>query len=199
MSKIIEIINKYGEKTVIKNENAKFEQQRTRLSQFSHDLSLKMRILLGEMESDLKVLKLQNFDYDAWKGFVTLWNRIVHISKELNMEKPYLMAKKLVSFVKNKQTVNIIENLEFLIEHHLKKNKVEFLPNKHLKPLQIKSLKLLKELSNNIQIYIEKNPLLPVPLEERITEQPLLNIKQEIIPDIGTEEETKVPLVKKRN
>lgn len=192
------IINKISD-TVIKNKNELFNQQRNRLSHFSHDLYMKLRIILNEMEYDLKILKDQNFDKEMWKLFSKMWVELVSILKEFKEEKPYLTAEKLINYVNNKNNKAIIDNLDFIIKKHLKSylSDIKFGPT--LQPVQVRSLHLLKSFVEKIQSYVKSNPLLPVPSEAPIEEPEILNKdKEEFLPvNIDTEEETYIPPAKK--
>lgn len=193
------LFRKYAD-TVLTDENEKFRLQREKLEQFYHDLHLKIKILLGEMEGDLRILKEKDFDKGMWKIFMNLWRDVIDISKEITPDKPYLGASKLVSYVKSRPHKSIIENLDYLVHDFLKKNEVDFRAGLRLQQVQIKSLKLLKSLADHTEAYIAANPLLPVPTGKPPAEEPVLTVKPEEFKPatVGDGESTYVPPAQKK-
>lgn len=181
------------------DENEKFRLQRERLEQFYHDLHLKLKILLGEMEGDLRVLKEKDFDKGMWVIFMNLWKDMIDISKEITPDKPYQGTSKLVSYVKSRPHKSIIENLDYLVQDFLKKNEVDFRAGPRLQQVQIKSLKLLKSLADHVEAYMTANPLLPVPSGKPPAEEPDLAVKpEEFKPGPASEgESTYIPPARK--
>lgn len=173
------------------DKNEEFRLQRERLTNFAHDLHLKLRMLLGEMEGDLMVLRERKLDKNVWKIFAKLWSDLIEIAKSIDPNDPYTAGNKLVSYVKNRPYRAIIENLEFLIKNHLKNTEVEFTPTSFFQPLQVRSLKLLQELANQIEKYMQENPMIQVPelsAEEKAT---LLQGPEDFKP-VGEEVSTKL-------
>lgn len=192
------LVHKYAD-TVVSDDNEKFRLQRERLEQFYHDLHLKLRILLGEMEGDISALKAKNFDKSLWKSFVNLWKDVLEISKEITVDKPYQGASKLVSYVKSRPHRSIIDNLDYLVQHFLKTTEVDFKTGPILRQVQVRSLGLLKSLADHVEKYMEANPLLPVPSSTPTAEPPLVVKPEEFKPaPIGANESTYVPPAKKK-
>lgn len=200
--KVLQLADKFAD-TVNQDVNEQFQRQRGRLQQFSHDLQMKLRILLGEMEGDIRVLKERNFDKKILKIMIKIWSDVLSIAKELNKEKPYPTAERLIAYIQNKRTRSLIENLDFLTEHYIKSTNVDFKPGGFVQHPEIRSLKLLKALAHHLDKYLAENPLLPVPSDKPPAniDIPLLNVKPEpIVQSPGQEALTNpgVPDAKKK-
>lgn len=178
--RIQQLAQKFANTTLF-DTNQKFQHQRVRLKQFAYDLRLKLGMLVREMEHDIGLLRDRGFSKDMHKMYIKLWNDIIGIYKKLDMEKPYSAAESFLTYAKNKHVRDIVDNLDFLAEHHLKKTNVDFKPSPTLEQPQLKSLKLFKNLTQHLEIYLKDNPLLPVPMTTPSTsiDIPLLNVKPE--------------------
>lgn len=187
-------------KLTIKSEDEKFRLQRERLEHFYHNLHLKLRVVLGEMEGDIRVLKEQDFPRDTWRAFVNLWRDLLDISHQLTPEKPYQAASKLVGYVKTRPHRSIIDNLEFLTEHHLQTKMPEFQAGPKLQPVQVRSLRLLKTLADHVEKFMADNPLLDVPAGIAPTTEPALTVKPEEFKPapVQPQEKTYIPPAKKK-
>ena len=167
--------------TVLLDTNQKFKRQRVRLEQFAYDLRLKLGMLVREMEHDIGLLRARGFSKDMHKMYIKLWNDIISIYKKLDMEKPYSTAEEFLIYVKNKHVRDVIDNLDFLAEHHLKKTDVDFKPSHSIEQPQLRGLKLFKSLTQHLEAYLKANPLLAVPsvTPSSSIDIPLLNVKPE--------------------
>jgi hypothetical protein len=187
--------------TVLLDTNQKFKRQRVRLEQFAYDLRLKLGMLVREMEHDIGLLRERGFSKDMHKMYIKLWNDVIGIYKKLDMEKPYSAAEEFLAYAKNKHVRDVIDNLEFLAEHHLKKTNVDFRPSPTMEQPQLRSIKLFKRLTQHLETYLKNNPLLPVPVATPSTsvDIPLLNVKPEPAPLAGQTDKTipGVPSAKK--
>ncbi|CAM6004262.1 unnamed protein product [Sphagnum balticum] len=187
--------------TVLLDTNQKFKRQRIRLEQFAYDLRLKLGMLVREMEHDIGLLRERGFPKDMYKIYVKLWNDVISIYKKIDMEKPYSSAEEFLAYAKNKHVKDVVDNLDFLAEDHLKKTNVEFKSGPTLEQPQLKSLKLFKNLAQHLEAYLKANPLLPVPVSTPSNNMdiPLLNVKPETPPLAGQMDKTNpgIPSAKK--
>lgn len=178
----------------ISNKNEQFRLQREKLGHFAHDLLLRLRMLISEMEGDLKVLRIKSFDKKMWKIFARLWNHLVDVAKSIDANKPYQSAQVIVDLVKTRPHKAIIDNLEFLVQHHLKQTAVDFAPGPLLQPVQVRSLKLLKALADYLENYMQENPLIDIPGSIPPPPEPPQETQEKIVPS-GSEEATYIPPV----
>jgi hypothetical protein len=178
--------------------NEQFRLQREKLEQFYHDLHMKFRVMLNEMEGDLRTLKEKDFPKNLLKSFFQVWYDLIDISKQLDVKDPYVAADKLVQYVKQRPHRSIIDNLDFLIQHHMQKNEIDTQTGSMLQQVQVKSLKLLKELASRLEQYMTENPLITGP--SGIPEEPkdLKTVSPVFVPsNIPPQEDTYIPPVKK--
>lgn len=182
----------------LSDKNEQFRLQRERLEHFSHDLLLRLRMLISEMEGDLKVLKIKNLDKKVWKIFAKLWGQLIEIAKHLDSGKSYQSAQAVIDLVKTRPHKAIVENLEFLIQHHLKQTEVNFEPGPLLQPVQVRSLKLLKALADYLEKYIQDNPLLNYPGSNPPPPLEIQEPQEEKVAPPGSEGATFIPPVQKK-
>lgn len=156
------LIKKYAEEApqptaLFEDSEARFKHQRQRMSEFAHQLKTKFRVLIAEMESDIGMLRANRFPQDMQKIFIQVWNHLINIYRNFHEDRSYETASKLVDYVKSRNTRAIIENLDFLAQHHLQN------PNKDAPKTSIKSLKLLLNFADYLENYMKENKLLSNP------------------------------------
>jgi hypothetical protein len=169
-AKIQQLIEKYsanappamtGMPTALLEESEnRFKHQRQRISEFAHQLHVKLNVLIKELEYDISNLKDRGFDHEMMKFMTGIWNHLIALNRSFNQDKPYETAKKLVAYVMSRNAKSIIENLDFIAKHHMKKTNVDFIPGQSLVHPEIKSLQLLLNFTDYLNNYMKINPLL---------------------------------------
>jgi hypothetical protein len=149
-----------GTAVIDPEKDALIDQQRERLTQFAHQLQIKLQVLVAEMENDLHTLKERQFDSNSWKHFVGIWRHLVGIVSTFQEEDPYQTGFKILQYIESPQTQAIIDNLDFLAKHHLEKSRVDFSPHPMLKHPTIRSLQLLLSLAKYVENYMKNHPLI---------------------------------------
>jgi hypothetical protein len=147
--------------------NQQFEAQRARLEKFFKFFINRFRAILNEIDGDTFSLRERGFDKKMLSLLTQIKNRLENIFKEIDENQPYLAAWELVDYVSERPTQMMMENLQFLAQHHLKGTAPEKLPSFAVNA-QIHSLGKLKEFAAKLKIYMEQNPLLPVPIMTQI-------------------------------
>lgn len=143
------------------NINKRFEAQR----EFSRQFDKQLRALIGELSGDLYTLKERKFDPNMWKLAVKIRSGLETILTEIRENNPHEMGWKFVDYVLDKPNSDILDNLNFLVQHHLDNTKpttIKPLPS-IIKHVEINSFKHIKALAQEIKNYMEKNPPMPVP------------------------------------
>lgn len=161
--KVLQLIQKYADEqptALLEQSEGRFKHQRQRVTEFSHQFHTKLGVLIKEMEYDISVLRERGFDRDMRKMMTGIWNHLIELNRTFNQDKPYETAKKLVSYVKSKDTKAVIDNLDFIAKHHIKKTNVDFIPTQTLVHPEIRSLQLLLNLADYLDHYMKTNPLL---------------------------------------
>lgn len=166
--KVLQIMKKYADEgnqptVMLEQSEGRFTHQRKRLEEFAHHLQTKLRVVLTEMEHDISVLKMRGFDKNMWKLLVEVWQHLEGIYKSFHQDRPYETANKIVNYLNDRNTRAIIENLDFLGQHHVKKTNVDFAPTPNFINPEIRSLKLLMTLSSYLENYVKENPLVEKP------------------------------------
>jgi hypothetical protein len=159
---ILRLLDKYADEAgtvLLEKSDARFKHQRHRLAEFAHQLFSRFRLILAEIEGDLVVLRERQFDPDMQKILIKVWRELEQIFKGFNQDKPYLVAQKLVEYVKSRSTRSILDNLDFLAKHHLQQTSEDISPS--FQP-QIRSITLLLNLAEHVEKYIAEHPLLPI-------------------------------------
>jgi hypothetical protein len=159
-SKVLQhLINKYAEEApqptvMLEDSEARFKHQRQRMADFAHQFKTKFRVLLAEMESDISMLRANRFDKNMQKIFIQVWRHLIDIYNHFHEDRSYEAATKLVEYVKSRNTRAVIDNLDFLTEHHLQNPKDTDFPR-----TSIKSLKLLLSFADYLENYMKENKL----------------------------------------
>ena|SRR5258708_7657620 len=160
--KVLQLLKKYADEAgtvLLENSDARFKHQRQRLSEFSHQLYTRFRLIISELEGDLMTLRERQFDRDMQKITIKVWQDLHQIAKIFNQDKPYIMAQKIIDYVKSRHTPAILENLDFLAKHHLQQTH-EGPPSKF--HAQFRSIQLLFNLSEYLEKYMTEHPMLPI-------------------------------------
>ena len=170
--KVLELLNKYAEVEVSPATSDKRE-----VENFAHELHLKLQAVMADMEHDISVLKMRQFDPDMLRLYTDIWQRLGHISLNFKSYDPYQAAREIVNYVNNKHTKSVIDNLIFLTEHHVKNTNVDFTPNKLLKHPEVRGLKLLLQLSEFANNKLQE----PTPAQFQETFRPPAKINMPVI------------------
>jgi hypothetical protein len=153
---------------LLEQSEGRFKHQQKRMTEFAHGFQTKLRVLIAEMEHDISLLKERKFDRNMQVMMIKIWENLITIYRSFHQDRPYEAATKLIEYVHEKHTKDIIDNLDFLAQHHIKKTNVDFTPMSAMENPEIKSLKLLTNLAQYLQNYIKENPLLektkPIPI-----------------------------------
>lgn len=208
IQKVLEMADRFvtlaeGEKddgTHIKTpHNLEYQDQRTRLTEFAYELAKQLRRVIGEMGSDLFTLKERQFDPKMFKMFSAAYQNLISMSKEIQEDKPYIAAEKLVHYVLERPNSIVLDNLDFLAKHHTRATNVDFKPSA-LFP-EIRSIDELRRLAMHLRKYMAENPLINPPGQSAPPAARLPDIVKEY-PDFKAEQSDKtnpaVPFSKKQ-
>lgn len=156
--------SKRDDGTTIKTpHNLEFQDQRTRLAEFADHFSRSLRRVTSEMGSDLFTLKERRFDPKTFKAFGAVYQSLIDMFKGIQADKPYRAAEKLVSYVFDRPTRIVLENLDYLAKHHVQATNVDFAPSATLQHPQIRSIDALNKLAVELKEFMEKYPLIVPP------------------------------------
>jgi hypothetical protein len=149
--------------------NRLFENQR----EFGRNLYRKIRTLRGELDGDLFTLRARGFDPNIWRLAAKVKGELEKILTTIKENNPHAGGQQFVEFVLNKPYSSIIDNLDFLAQHHLNKTKDELgtIPSIG-KPVEVNSFRRLKELALETKAHMEQNPPLPIPIPSTIPPPP---------------------------
>jgi hypothetical protein len=168
--KVLEVAKKFADAQEARNLNQKFQEQRVRTNHFFDAFIKQISETVNMIEGDYYTLKLKGFDADTLKIMAKLLSNLQDYRKHLyNKDRDlstfdiYPKVQKLVSYVLDRNNLAVIDNLEFLSQHFMKNNQVEFLPSKMLTQSKLNGLKLLKRSILAAKEYMEKNPLISAP------------------------------------
>jgi hypothetical protein len=146
--------------------NDAWKHQHKRLDEFATKFHGKLQLISAEIQGDLMVLRERGFDKELQKQLFKVWQEVISVAHSFNPEtvaakKLYLAAQAVVSYVKLPATRAILDNLDFLAKHHLKKTNVDLgVMTPGLGHPQFKSLGLLISLADYLEKYMADNPLL---------------------------------------
>ena len=148
------------------NYNQQFHAQREMLVRFYDFFHRHLAHILSQMDSDIGTLRARGFDSNMRRLFGQVYKRLEEIYKKIDTNKPYPAAQELVDYVGDRHHRSIIDNLEFLAQHHLKATKPETaIPlassMKHI--LEARSLPMVKELAEKLQEHMQEFPLIQLP------------------------------------
>jgi hypothetical protein len=168
--KVLEVAKKFADAQEAQNLNQKFQEQRVRTNHFFDVFIKQFSESVSLIESDIHTLKLKGFDNDTLKIMAKLLSNLQDYRKHLyNKDREtgtfdiYPRVQKISNYVLDRNNLAIIDNLEFLTQHFMKNNQVDFLPSKLLTQSKLNGLKLLKRTVLAAKEYMDKNPLLSAP------------------------------------
>lgn len=188
---VIKLAAQFTKKLGESERDQQFQAQRERLEEFYHKIYGQLRALVNEMEGDLNTLRHKNLDKDSYKLFSKIMYDIINLVKKIDPKKPYPGVQAFVNYATSEETEGTIEDLNFLIQLHLKRNEIDFGPSKIFKQVEINSLNKIPWIAHEAKKYMDKNPLLqeyysvpPEVSKEELTQGPEVSIgpKDETIP-----------------
>jgi len=130
---------------VLAPEDDPFTFQRKR-EELGYELQMKLRMILAELEHELGLLKTREFDPEMLKLYNEVRHRLETIARTMNVANPIKTAREIVLYLDNRHTKAVLENLDFLAEHHLEKTKVPFQSGGLLVHPKVRSFKLIPQL-----------------------------------------------------
>lgn len=183
-SKVIELGEKFAHE-----HNQKWQEQRDRLETFYFDTSRFFRNLINEMDGDLLVLKHKDVHEDVIKMFSKFTHDLLKLYLDIDPTHPYAGMEKLVNWVDSKQTKNLLENLEFLIQTYLKKEKIEFEQTPNMKHPQFSSIQKLLTIIPKLRNFMVEHPMLPDPRSVSTVPPPMKGFLE---PSLGPNDPTAI-------
>lgn len=151
--RIIELANKFADDSSYQNQELK-----NKLTYFQNEFSTKFNSIITEMDGDLASLKIMNFDKNIFKIFTKLWNNLLEFNNKLSGENKLNTINEIIDFVTSKQTMSMVDNLEFLINHFLEKNKIDTSGTAILSNINVQSLHKLLNLILESKDFIKNHP-----------------------------------------
>jgi hypothetical protein len=169
-----------------------YKTQRALLDKFYEQLHDSLRAITGELGGEIVVLRERQLDAKMMKMLIKVYQELHAIIRELNREKPYDGAKKLVQLVLEKPSSSIIDNLDFLAKQHLLLTNVDFTAGPMLQHPEMRSLDRLKALATRTRQFMVQHPLIEPPVSAQLP-PPRLQQTMTVIPDFraGQQEVTK--------
>jgi hypothetical protein len=161
--KLFEMVQKFAELSEGPLNNNEFQVQRERLVKFYEKFSTDLRRIRNELGSEIETLKMRGFDRKMFQLLVKVYENTTELHKEIDPEKPYIAAEKLVHYVLDKPNAPYIDNLEFLAKHHLKRTNVDFGAGKNLQHPEMHGLENLKRLAMELRAFMAQHPLVLPP------------------------------------
>jgi hypothetical protein len=152
--KVLELLRKYSDErdpTGFVNVNTPNTANQEKLENYGHELHMKFRAVLAELEHDASLLKMRNFDPEMLKLLVGIWRHLEKLFVGMNQEQPLKTAHQIVQILNDRHTKAVIDNLIFLAEHHVKSTNVNYTPSKFLRNPELRGLKLLLELKKTAE------------------------------------------------
>jgi hypothetical protein len=137
-----------------------YQAQRDRFQKFSDHFKRNLKVIINEMSGELHTLKERNFNSKMMQLFARVYNILIEIFKMIDETKPYIAAEKLVHYITERPNSAVIDNLDFLAKHHLKKTNVDFRAGPTLSQPEIRSLDMIKKLSIQLREHMAKYPVL---------------------------------------
>jgi len=156
---------KYAKLLKVSDRNSDFHEQRLKMWHFYVFFYSKLRSLLGDMEGNIRTLKEKKLDSQSLKMYVKLYHELLEIMKSTDKEKPYIMAERFAHYVLNGwgRAAAELDNLDFVIQHHLKKNEVDMKSGPMLGQSRVDTLQSLRDLAKQVRDFIKSNPTIPIP------------------------------------
>lgn len=155
--KVLEILRKYAAQPAGPTDPTPDLQTKSP-AELAYELQMKTRVVAAELEHDIGLLKTRGFDREMWKLMMGVWNKVEEISKNIKDYAPLESARQILSYVRDKHTRAIIDNLIFLSEHHIKNTNVDFIPSKNVIHPEVKGLPMLNHLANFAEQMLKQSP-----------------------------------------
>lgn len=150
------LIEKLANKFV--NEHFTAKNNKEKLENFYYDNVGKLKYIISEMSGDLLILKEKNFPLDLRQLLGKIYQQILDLYKEINPEDPYPGTLNFINWANAKHNKSLLENLDFLIQKHLKNNEITFYGKNVLKQPKISSIKKILLLVPELKQFIIDNP-----------------------------------------
>jgi AraC-like DNA-binding protein len=159
--KVYEIAEKYAAKTIIADNEEKFQSQKEKLAEFFHLTDRKLSAILNEMQGDLLTLKYKGFPKNEWKELFKIHQEVVNLRNTLDSFKIYESAQKIIDTISERSFRARLNTLEVIIQHFLKSKEVH--PKNYtgdqLQQSKVNSLKNLVLFTNELKEYMQSNPI----------------------------------------
>lgn len=162
-NKIQELAEKFANKTVFLGDDEAFNKQRLQMKEFYVSFYRSLRGLLGSLEGEIKVLKERDFDSGMMKLLIKCYRDLLELAKSSDPEHPYVMGEKFVHYILSRPNIDIINNLDFLIQHQLKTTNIKTQVGSLLGSPTAIALVGLKHLAKQVQSFMAANPSIPIP------------------------------------
>lgn len=183
--KVQELADKFANK-----HNEAWQAQRETLESFYYDTSKFFRTIINEMDGDLLTLKQMNIDLGVQKMLGKVFHDFVELYKEINPAHPYIGIQNIIDWAGSKQNKILFENLNFLFNEYLRKDKVEFEQSPSLKHPKVNSIKKLTNALPELKKFMVEHPLLPDPRQVSTVPPPMKNDLDTY--RLGPEDKTKI-------
>ncbi|MGE3320547.1 MAG: hypothetical protein AB7I18_14760 [Candidatus Berkiella sp.] len=158
--KVIKLATEFAKKLGESSRDKQFQEQRERLEEFYFDITGKMRALINEMDSDAFVLRQRGLDKHSMKLFSQITQTMIALMKKIKADKPYPGVESFIQWAESEETQALIEDLDFLIQMHMKRTEIDFAPHKAMRQAEVRSLNKISWLAHEAKQYIAKHPLL---------------------------------------
>ena len=156
--KVIKLASKFIKKLGATERDKQFQAQREMLTAFYEEFYGRIRRLINEMEGDLFTFKQKNLDKHSLQLFGKIMHKLVGFVKAIDPKKPYTGVQAMIDYLESEENEGIIDDLDFLIQLHLKKNEVSGWSDKHQSKVQ--SLNKLSWFAQWAKEHMAKNPIL---------------------------------------
>ena len=162
-NKLQELADKFAHETVYLDKDAKFTQQRLKMKDFYLSFHRRLRSLIASLEGDIRVMKERDFDPNMLKLMIKTYRDLLDLLKTSDPEKPYIMGERFVQYVLGRPTAAIIDNLDFLVKHHLDVTQIETMTGSLVGHPNMNTFDQLKALAKLIKGFMAENPPIPIP------------------------------------
>lgn len=127
---------------------------RQAVADFSIDFREKLRLVMGEMESDLITLRYRHFDKTMFNAYGDIWKHIVKVNKQSSFDDPMGAAHEIISYVNSQK--HIIENIEFMAKRHVEHTNVDTKMTGRMTHPKLRGLSTLLHFVNHIEAELKK-------------------------------------------
>lgn len=150
-------------KPVYFGDDERFDAQRVKLEEYFYELYPALRRVLSEIEGDILALRTTGIDDGVLKTLGKVFHTLNDFVKRTTTENPYITIEKISEWLNDRNNKAVIDNLNFIIERFLAKNKPEINTHKGVSHLTVNGLKNLIKQIEKANAYMQANPLLPDP------------------------------------